>query len=143
MKEMGLSGPKWTSAGWPSLAVGGATTGAMPREWPSSQVATTTAGERLGDRHMPGGRRPLGPANGGVTEDRGQDVWRIKEGESVGEVTHNPINKTSVWYQSVCIFGAAAAQVQLRLYMFSAGMILVYMNTRKPLPKLDGSSVQI
>ena len=25
---------------------------------------TTTAGERLGDRHMPGGQRPLGPANG-------------------------------------------------------------------------------
>ena len=45
----------------------------------SSQVATTTVGGRLGDRHMPGGRRPLGPANVGVTEGRGQDVWRIKE----------------------------------------------------------------
>ena len=52
----------------------------MPRVWPSSQVATTTAGGRLGDRHLPGGRRPLGPANVGVTEDRGQQiVWRIKE----------------------------------------------------------------
>ena len=33
-----------------------------------------------GDRHMPGGRRPLDPANGGVTEDRGQVILRIKEG---------------------------------------------------------------
>ena len=34
---------------------------------------TTTAlpGDGSGDRHMPGGRRPLGPANGGVTEDWG------------------------------------------------------------------------
>ena len=78
---MGLSMPEWTSPGWPSLAVGlgGATPGAMPRVWPSSQVATTTAGERLRDRHMPGGRRPPGPANVGVTEDRGQGVWRIKQ----------------------------------------------------------------
>ena len=59
--EMGLSRPEWTSTGWLSLAVEGATTGAMPRVWPSSQVATTTAGERLGDCHMPGGRRPPGP----------------------------------------------------------------------------------
>ena len=43
----------------------------MPRVWLSSQVGTTTAGGQLGDRHMPGGRRPLGPANVGVTEDRG------------------------------------------------------------------------
>ena len=84
MKEMGLSRPEWTSSGWPSLAVGGATTDAMPRVWPSSHVATTTAtaGGRLGDRHMSGGRRPLGPANVGVTEDQGQVVWRIKEGLS-------------------------------------------------------------
>ena len=77
----GLSRPEWTSPEWPSLAVGlgGATPGAMPRVWPSSQVATTTAGERLRDRHMPGGRRPLGPANVGVTEDRRQVVWRIKQ----------------------------------------------------------------
>ena len=53
--------------------------GAMSREWPSSQVATTTTGERLRDRHMSGGRRPPGPANVGVTEDRGQVVWRIKQ----------------------------------------------------------------
>ena len=46
-------------------------------EW--AKVGTTTAGGRLGDRHMPGGRRPLGPANVGVTEDRIQNVWRIKE----------------------------------------------------------------
>ena len=57
MKEMGLSGPEWTSTEWPSLAVGGATPGAMPRWWPFSQVATTIAGGRLGDRHMPCGRR--------------------------------------------------------------------------------------
>ena len=78
---MGLSRPERTSPGWPSLAVGlgGATPGAMPRVWPSSQVATTTAGERLGDRHMSGGRRPPAPANVGVTEDRGQVVWRIKQ----------------------------------------------------------------
>ena len=37
---------------WPGLALGGATTGAMPRVWPSSQVGTTTAGRRLRDRHM-------------------------------------------------------------------------------------------
>ena len=53
----------------------------------SSRVATITAGGRLGDRHMRGGgHRPglvdavhLGPADGGVTEDRGQVVWSIKE----------------------------------------------------------------
>ena len=61
------------------LAFGGATTGAMPRVWPSSLRWTTTAEGRLGDRHMPGGRRPLGPANGGVLEDWGQVVLRIKE----------------------------------------------------------------
>ena len=81
MKKMGLSRTEWTSPGWPSLAVGleGATPGAMPRVWPSSQFTTTTAGERLSDRHMSGGRRPPGPANVGVTEDRGQVVWRIKQ----------------------------------------------------------------
>ena len=61
MKEMGLSGPKWTSTGWPSLAVRGDTPGAMPRVWPSSQVATTTVRGRVGDRHIPGDRQPLGP----------------------------------------------------------------------------------
>ena len=30
MKEMGLSGPKWTSTEWSSLTVGGTTLGAMP-----------------------------------------------------------------------------------------------------------------
>ena len=30
------------------------------------------AGDGSGDRHMPGGRRPLGPANGG--RDRGQGI---------------------------------------------------------------------
>ena len=38
MKEMGLGRPKWTSPGWSSLAFEVATTGAMPRECPSSQV---------------------------------------------------------------------------------------------------------
>ena len=88
MKEMGLSRPKLTSPGWPGLALGGATTGAMPRWWPSSQVATTTARGRLGDRHMPHGRRPPGPANVGVTEDRGKVVWRIKE-DVTSECTSN------------------------------------------------------
>ena len=36
-------------------------------------------GDGSGDRHMPGGRRPLGPANGGVTEDWGYVILRIKE----------------------------------------------------------------
>ena len=36
-------------------------------------------GDGSGDRHMPGGRRPLGPANGGVTEDWGKIILRIKE----------------------------------------------------------------
>ena len=35
--------------------------------------------ERLGNRHMPVGRRPLGPANVDVTEDRVWLVWGIKE----------------------------------------------------------------
>ena len=74
---MGLSRPEWTSPGWPGLALGGATTGAMPRVWPFSHGST--AGERLRDRHMSGGRRPPGPANVGVTEDRGQVVWKIKQ----------------------------------------------------------------
>ena len=84
MKEMGLSRPEWTwpagRGGWPSLTVGlgGATTGAMPRVWPPAR-STTTAGERLREHHMPGGRRPPGPANVGVTEDRGQVVWGIKQ----------------------------------------------------------------
>ena len=51
----------------------------MPRVWSSSRVATTTAGGRLRDRYMSGGRRPLCPANVGVTDDRGQVVWRIKD----------------------------------------------------------------
>ena len=41
--------------------------------------STTTAGGGSGDRHMPSGRRPLDPANGGVTEDWGQVILRIKE----------------------------------------------------------------
>ena len=45
----------------------------MPREWPSSQVDHHCRGTARVTvvRHMPGGRRPLGPANGGVTEDFG------------------------------------------------------------------------
>ena len=43
--------------------------------------STTTAGGGSGDRHMPGGggRRPVDPANGVVTEDWGQFILRIKE----------------------------------------------------------------
>ena len=74
MKEMGLSGPKWTMGLSRRFHPG-----VMPRWWPSSQVATTTAEGRLGDRHMPGGRRPLGPASVGVAEDRVQHVWRINK----------------------------------------------------------------
>ena len=47
MKEIGLGRPKRTSPGWSSLAFEVATTGAMPREWPSSQV----------DRHCRGTAR--------------------------------------------------------------------------------------
>ena len=36
-------------------------------------------GDGSGDRRMPGGRRPLRPANGGVTEDWGKVILRIKE----------------------------------------------------------------
>ena len=83
MKEMGLSRTKWTSPGWPSLTAGSATTGAMPRVWPSSLVDNHCGG-RLGDHHMHGGRRPLGPVNVfATTEDRGPDIWRIKEALSL------------------------------------------------------------
>ena len=58
---MSLSGPKWTSNGWSSLTVGGATPGAMPIAWPSSPIATITAGGRLDNRLMPSERRPLRP----------------------------------------------------------------------------------
>ena len=37
-------------------------------------------GDDSGDRHMPGGRRPLGPANGGVTEDWGKGYPEDKGG---------------------------------------------------------------
>ena len=79
MKEMGLSRSKWTSPGWSSLAFEVATTGAMPREWPLKPGGPPLPGDGSGDRHMPGGRRPLGPANGGVTEDWGKVILRIKE----------------------------------------------------------------
>ena len=69
MKEMGLSRPKRTSPGWPRLAFGGC----------HHRAACVTLrpdppplpGDGSGDRHLPGGRRPLGPANGGVKEDWG------------------------------------------------------------------------
>ena len=72
MKEMRLSRPKWTSPGWPRLAFGdchqyrrhAACVAPKPGRPP-------LPGDGSGDRHMPGGRRPLGPANGGVTEDWG------------------------------------------------------------------------
>ena len=71
MKEMGLSRPKWTSAGWPRWWLLEVPPPASYRVCGPQARSTTTAGGRLGDRHMPGGRRPLGPANGGVTEDWG------------------------------------------------------------------------
>ena len=49
--------------------------------------STTTAGGRLGDRHMAGSRRPLGPATVGVTEDREWDVGRIEEDPNGGSQT--------------------------------------------------------
>ena len=88
MKEMGLSRPKWTSSGWPRLAFGGchhrchATCVALRPGRPP------LPGDGSGDRHMPGGRRPLGPANGGVTEDRGQVILRIKEDLRVRSTQH-------------------------------------------------------
>ena len=71
MKEMGLSRPKWTSPGWPRLTFGG-----CHHQRHAACVALRPGrpplpGDGSGDRHMPGGRRPLGPANGGVTEDWG------------------------------------------------------------------------
>ena len=45
--------------GWPSLAVGSSSPGAMQRWWPSSKVAITLP--EFGDRHMPGDRRSLIP----------------------------------------------------------------------------------
>ena len=79
MKEMGLSRPNWTPPGWPRLAFGGchhrrhATCLALRPGRPP------LPGDGSGDRHMPGGRRPLGPANGGVTEDRGYVILRITD----------------------------------------------------------------
>ena len=76
---MGLSRPKWTSPGWSSLAFWG-----CHHRRHAAWVALKPGGPPLpgdgsGDRHMPGGRRPLGPANGGVTEDWGKVILRIKE----------------------------------------------------------------
>ena len=50
------------------------------------QARSTTAGGGSGDRHMPGGRRPPGPANEGVTEDTGKVILRIEEHPSVLKV---------------------------------------------------------
>ena len=46
-----------------------------------TRACDVTTGGRLGGRRIPGDRRPLDytRANVGLTEDRGQDVWRIKE----------------------------------------------------------------
>ena len=79
MKEMGLSRPKWTSPGWPRLAFGGCHHRRHAAYGTPARV-TTTAGGRLRDRHMPGGRRPLGPANGGVIENRGIGFLEDKRG---------------------------------------------------------------
>ena len=70
MKEMGLSRLKWTSPGWPAETDLCRLPPPAPCHVCGPQArSTTTAGDGSGDRHMPGGRRPLGPANGGVTED--------------------------------------------------------------------------
>ena len=87
MKEMGLSRPKWTSPWWSSLAFGG-----CHHRRHAALVALKPGGPPLpgdgsGDRHMPGGRRPLGPANGGVTEDWGKVILRIKEDLETPELT--------------------------------------------------------
>ena len=78
MREIGLSRLKWTSPGWPGLALGSATTGAMPRVWPSSQVRTRVYWSRpplLGDGSetatCPVNDVHIDPDNVGVTEDRG------------------------------------------------------------------------
>ena len=48
-------------------------------------------GDGSDDRHMPGGRRPLGPANGGVTEDWGKGYPEDKGGSVLPE-TKMPVN---------------------------------------------------
>ena len=69
MKEMGLSRPKVDVARVAETGLWRSPPPALCRVCGPQARSTTTAGGRLGDRHMPGGRRPLGPANGGVTED--------------------------------------------------------------------------
>ena len=61
MKETAKNGPKWTSIGWSNLAIGDSTPAQRHAAVAApSQLETTTAGGRLGDRHIPGDRRPLG-----------------------------------------------------------------------------------
>ena len=82
MKGMGLSRPKWTSPEWPRLAFEGCRHrrhAACVALRPGRPPRGGGGGGGSGERHMPGGRRPLDPANGGVTEDWGQFVLRIKE----------------------------------------------------------------
>ena len=45
-------------------------------------------GDGSGDRHMPGGQRPLDPANGGVTGDWGKVILMIKEDLTFGEMNY-------------------------------------------------------
>ena len=71
MKELGLGRPKWTSPGWLRLTFGGCHHRRHAACVTLRPGRPPLPGDGSGDRHMPGGRRPLGPANGGVTEDRG------------------------------------------------------------------------
>ena len=71
MKEMGLSRPTVDVARVAETGFWRLPPLAPCRVCGPQARSTTTAGGRLGDRHMPGGRRPLDPANGGVTEDWG------------------------------------------------------------------------
>ena len=74
---VGQSGRRPGGRDWP-LEV--ATTGAMPRvQWPSEPGRPPLPGDGSVTAICPVDYIHLGPANGGVTEDWGQDVLKIKE----------------------------------------------------------------
>ena len=81
MKEMGLSRSKW-SVDVPRVAEPGCIRRFHHRRHPACVVFQPGRDHhcrgRLGDHHMPGGRRPLSPANVGETEDRDM-FWRTNE----------------------------------------------------------------
>ena len=63
---------------------------------------TTAVGGRLGDRHMPGGRRPLGPANLGVTEDWVIGCLEDKGGSVLNTVLdYSLVDKSPEWHAPV------------------------------------------